>query len=432
MVIANLMAIGFPGPIYPVNPKYETVMGLRCFPSLADVPAAPDATFVAIGSDHGPEIVREAIAIGTRALLVNAGGYADGDREGVARQEQIARWAAEADVLLAGPNNLGLVNLLDQVAVWAGRLPSARPGHTAVLSQSGSSAFVLSEAPGLDLAYVITAGNEAGLNVADYLEHLAQDPRVQQVLLFLETIRDRSAFVNAAKEARSRGQNLLAVKVGRSQAGAAAVSAHTGADAGADADYAHFLRACGVVRLRDLEELVEAAVLYDAYPSGPARPSIVPITGSGGEAALLADLFADAGLVLAPLSTETLGRVAAALPSYSRAARNPLDAYGLGWELGRFQTIVDALLDDPSVGVIAPWLDAPAMGEGDAEFALEAADLLCERAEGTDKRFIVVSNAARLGVNSRLRTRLAAGGIPLLVGMRTAAAVIGRWAAVGG
>ncbi len=187
-VLRNLRLMSFQGPIYPVNPRYDELAGLLCYPSLSALPQRVDAAFLAVPATAGPALLREAGACGIKAVFINANGYADGDESGVALQGEIEVIAREYGIAVAGPNNLGLVNVHDNCAMWTPRyMTPIRPGPLAVISQSGSIALILSEDERkLGFSYLITAGNEAVTTVADYLHAISQDDRVGVILLFLE------------------------------------------------------------------------------------------------------------------------------------------------------------------------------------------------------------------------------------------------------
>jgi acyl-CoA synthetase (NDP forming) len=191
-VIRNLRRLGYPGRIVPVNPRYPEVAGLSCYPSLTALPEAVDAAFIAVPNTSGPALVEEAAKAGIQALIVNASGYADGGPEGRALEQQLVAAATAHGIAVAGPNNMGYVNVHGRVAMWtAARLPEFRPGPVAIISQSGSIALALSQDErALGIAYVISAGNEAVVTAADYLDAVVRDDAVRVVLVFLETIRD--------------------------------------------------------------------------------------------------------------------------------------------------------------------------------------------------------------------------------------------------
>ncbi|HYB70233.1 MAG TPA: acetate--CoA ligase family protein [Candidatus Bathyarchaeia archaeon] len=431
-VIRNLRRLGFPGAIIPVNPRYPAVAGLACYPSLSDLPAPVDAAFIAVPNTGGPALVEEAGRAGIRAIVVNASGYADGGPEGQDLQRRLTDAARAHGIALAGPNNMGFVNVHGQTAMWtAARFPTLTPGPLAIISQSGSIAIALSQDERqLGIAYVVSAGNEAVLTAADYLAEIVRDDRVRVVAVFLETIRDPAGFLEAAAEARTRGKPVIALKVGRTEGGRAAVAAHTGALSGEDAVYDAFFERHGVVRVRDLDEMIEAATLFAAYPVPPPSRKLTVVTLSGGEAALSADLGTELGLEFPALSPSTLERVREAFPPFA-TPRNPVDAWGLGWDRDRFRRIVEALVDDPDLPTITFGIDATAGGGGDTSMMTDAAGTCVEIAARTDKRLVFFNNATGGGPNPGIRDVLRKAGIPYLAGMRPALAVLARWAAHG-
>ncbi|MEJ1978252.1 MAG: acetate--CoA ligase family protein [Acetobacteraceae bacterium] len=389
------------------------------------LPEIVDAAFLAVPAAGGPALLREAAACGIRAAFINANGYADGDADGIALQREIEAIAREHGIAVAGPNNIGMVNVHDQRAMWTPRyMEVIRPGPLAVISQSGSIALILSEDERkLGFAYLITAGNEAVLSVADYLQQVVRDDRVSVVLLFLETVRNPELFAHAAAEARRRGKRIIALKLGRSETGRALVQAHTGSLAGEDRLYDAFFRAHGIIRVRDLDEMLETAVLLAADPTPPPTPHVVPVTLSGGEAALLADLGAELGISYSKLAPETLARLRPAFPPYSSIG-NPLDAWGLGFNADRFRIVLHALLADPAIGTLAFSVDAPGQGGGDVPYACIMAEACAE--VQTDKRLVFFNNTSGTGTNAEVRAILDAAGIPYLSGMRPALAAIGN------
>jgi acyl-CoA synthetase (NDP forming) len=431
-VIRNLRRLGYPGSIFPINPRYADVSGLPCYPSLSALPEPVDAAFIAVPNTNGPALVEEAGRAGIRALVVNASGYADGGPEGRELQRRLEAAARAHGIAVAGPNNMGYVNVPGRTAMWtSARLPEFRPGPVAIISQSGSIAIALSQDErALGIAYVISAGNEAVVTAADYIAEVVRDDAVRVVLVFLETIRDPARFIDAAREARERGKPVIALKVGRSEGGRAAVAAHTGALSGEDAVYDAFFERHGIVRVRDLDEMVEAATLFASYPSPPASRNVVVVTLSGGEAALSADLGSDLGLRFPELSPPTLARLRPAFPPFA-TPRNPVDAWGLGWDRDRFRQILDALVDDPELPTIAFGVDATSTGGGDAPMATEVAGMCVELSMHADTRFVFFNNATGNGPNPGIRDLLKSGGIPYLAGIRTALAVLAHWVTSG-
>jgi acyl-CoA synthetase (NDP forming) len=418
-VVRNLRKIGYGGRIHPVNPNYAEVEGLRCWPSLTTLPETVDAAFLAVPAAQGPALVEEAALCGIRALFINANGYADGDAQGAALQHKIEQSTRAHGMALCGPNNLGLVNVHGKAAIWTPRnMPRLAEGPLALISQSGSVAIALAEDERqLGFAYVVTTGNEAGLTVADYLGHCARDDRVGLILLYLETIRDVPHFEAAAREAGRRGKPIVALKLGRSRQGRALVQAHTGSLAGEDSLYDALFRKFGIIRVNDLDEMLETAVLLCAEAKPAAAGGLILVTLSGGEAALAADLGAEIGLEFAPLAESTLERLRPAFPPYT-TIRNPLDVWGLGFNPDRFNIVLDALIADCDIGTIAFALDMPANGGADAPYGCMIAEACVARARATDKRFMFINNITGAGPNQQVRGILARVGIPIVSGIR--------------
>ena len=427
-VIKNLRLMGYRGRIHPVNPRYGEIAGLACFPSLAAIPECPDAAFLAVPAAQGPALMDEAAACGIRAVFINANGYADGGAEGVALQRRVEAVAKAHGIALAGPNNLGLVNVHDRAAIWTPRyMGEIRQGPLALVSQSGSIAIALAEDERrIGFAYLVTTGNEAVLGVADYLGHFARDERVGVILLYLETIRNPAAFAAAAEQAIRHGKRIVALKLGSSEDGRALVQAHTGSLAGEDRLYDSFFKKLGIHRVRDLDEMLETAVMLAAYPTPPPAADFVAVTLSGGEAALIADVGHELGLDFAPLSAATVARLRPAFPPYA-TIRNPLDAWGLGFTPERFKAVLEAIVADPAIGTIAFSVDAPGAGGGDVPYACIMAEACVAAARASGKRLVFFNNVTGTGPNGEVRAILDRAGIPFLSGIRTALAAIGHY-----
>lgn len=428
-VIENLHRLQFQGRVYPVNPHYDEVEGHTCYPSLETLPEKPDAVFVALPAPLGGAVVDEAGKLGVRAAYVNANGYADGGPEGQELQKELVNIAETHGMVVCGPNNTGILNFRDHVAMWTAPMPRqlGTTGSAAVISQSGSVAMVLSEGlRSLGLRYVISAGNEAVATAADYLRWVVQDRKVRVVLLFLETIRAPEKFRAAASEAVRCGIPIVALKVGRSVAGERAVGAHTGALAGNDAAYDAFLQACGVIRTADLDELIQTANLY-GHLGVPSRAGGVGIvTLSGGEAALVADIAAEVGLQLPFLDESSEQALGELLPDFQRA-HNPLDGFGLGFRFDTFSRMLEALDRVPDTVLTGAVIDAPASGGADADYGVEVADWLSQKNRDLAKPTLIISGSASSGIYPRLVESARESNTPLLVGMRPALGALASW-----
>ena len=428
MVLGMLLEHRFPGPIYPVNPRYPEILGVTCYPDLQSLPGPVDLLYLALPAHLGPEMLEQAGAIGIGAAAIPGNGYADAGPEGEARQRHLVEIANRYSIPICGPNNLGFVNYHDRTVCWPTMFADIiAPGGIALISQSGSAGIAISQDPReLNLGYMVTAGNEANLTAADYLEYFVHDDRVQVVLMFLETLRDPATFARAAAEARRRGKRIAAVKVGKSETAQRMVAAHTGGLAGEDAVYEAFFRRHGILRAPDIDALIELGVLLSTQPTPPVRAPLGIISVSGGEAALSADLCAEHGLTLPALEPKTLDGLKPHLPEF-QTPHNPVDAYGLGWDAERFARIVACLAEDSNIGTIVMMMDTLDTGGADDSMTMDVLNACVAAAETSNKQFIYVNNTSGGGINRAARHAFRDAGIPCLLGMREGIAAIGEW-----
>jgi acyl-CoA synthetase (NDP forming) len=316
-----------------------------------------------------------------------------------------------------------MINIIDGVALWAAHLSDVAPGSVAIVSQSGSVALALGDDPGkFGLSHIITAGNEAVSGVADYVDYLADDDRVETILLFLETIRNPAGLAKAAGRARRNGKHLFAVKVGRSEKAKAAVAAHSGALSGEDVVVDAFFRKHGIERCIDLDDMVQRAAL--SLKHAPAQgTAAVYVTLSGGQAAAIADYASDVGLDVSGLPDHLAESLTEHF--YGHAPGNPMDVWGLGWDPVRFAKIMDLLAAAPEVNPIVFTLDIPMSGAADGPMGVDMARVAAEHAGG--KHVVFVGNSAISGVYPEIISICRENGIPVLLGLAGAMRAIASW-----
>ena len=298
---------------------------MRCYPDLASVPAPVDLAYIALPAALGAGVLEQAAEAGVGAVAIPGSGYADGGPEGEARQARIVEIANRHRIPICGPNNLGFVSHLDRVIAWPTHIADIDDNaRVALITQSGSAGIAISQDPReLGLAYMVSTGNEANVNAADYLDYFAGNERVDVILVYLETLREPDKFARAADKAIAAGKRIAAIKVGRSESAQRMVAAHTGGIAGEDAVYDSFLRRHGILRAEDLDGLVETGLLLATMPEAPPRGGVAVITVSGGEAALAADLLAEKGVLLPDFAPHTTDALERAFPPFAtRATRS--------------------------------------------------------------------------------------------------------------
>ncbi len=329
LVLENLRYLGYRGTVYAVHPKHKEVLGFPCYPDLKSLPGPVDSVAVLLGAEKALLILETAVEMGTRAAWVFASGFAEAGPEGEARQAELTQFAEETGLMVCGPNCIGVANLVDRVATYSAALgPATQAGGVSAVVQSGAICLGLANAARFGLRYLISSGNEAVLDSADYIGYLANDPHTRVIIAFLEGIRSPQKFVDAAQAAAGAGKPILLVKVGRSEVARRAVQAHTGSLVGSDAVVDAVFRRLGVTRLDSLDELVETAELFLTCPL-PAGEGVGLLSLSGGQIGLVADLAQDLGLEFPAFSEEAQQALAQILPLYSPIA-NPLDAWGSG------------------------------------------------------------------------------------------------------
>ncbi|RBQ16168.1 hypothetical protein DP939_31610 [Spongiactinospora rosea] len=363
--LRNTRALGFEGRLYVVHPTHREVDGVPAYPSLADLPEAPDAVAAAVPAHAVPGVVAEAAELGAGGMVVYAAGFAEQDAAGRARQAEIT--AAAADRLpLIGPNCLGLASYRGRAALWGIEMPyghvgSGGPagGTVALAAQSGNMALTTMLSGRLPaVAYGVSLGNQAVLGLADCLDYFVTDPGVRVVGLVMEGLADLARFRRLAERAAERDVAVVALKVGRSARGEAAAIAHTGTLAGSDAAYDALFRQTGVHRVDDLDEMIALCSLL-AAPKRPRGGGLAVYASSGGECGLVADLAEATGVELAELDEPTEAALAAVLPDYAKIA-NPLDLTASSWgNRDVYRAAARAMGRCPGVGAVAFTGDSP-------------------------------------------------------------------------
>src|SRR3954468_9898442 len=254
-MVASLDRIGFAGAIYPVNPAYPTVLGHPCYPTLGDVPEAPDTAVFCLGYQRVLDAFIAAARRGIKGAVIYDGGFAEQGDEGRRLQDRIQAISREAGIALCGPNCMGVLNPHHPSTTYLGELrnPIGLAGNVGLVSQSGAVCIsLLTDIRRFGFSHVASSGNEAVLCAADYIEYLVEDPRTAVVGLFIETIREPERFVAALDRAAAAGKPVVVLKVGRSERARRAVPTHTGGTAGEPGAVSTLLRAHRAIEVPDL------------------------------------------------------------------------------------------------------------------------------------------------------------------------------------
>lgn len=349
--VAYLRKHGFAGDIHPVNPKAERIGDLPCYPDIASLPEVPDVGIVLLGAERAHQAVRDLAARGCAAAIVLASGYTETGEEGARRQKQLIEAAGPMRIL--GPNTIGLVNLTDGIvlsATGALEMDQFPVGGIGVVSQSGGILGALlsrAAARGIGLSKLIATSNEVDLELADFIEHLADDPATRVIALYVETVRHPQKFRAACLKAARAGKPVVAFKIGRSEAGAKAAVSHTGAMAGADRMYDALFKQVGVIRAMSFADLLDvpAALATGRRLHGPR---VAVLTSTGGVGTLVSDDLGVAGFDT-PAPDAATADALRALQTGSEAVldRNPIDVTLAGLRPDLLRGAIRALLASP-------------------------------------------------------------------------------------
>jgi acyl-CoA synthetase (NDP forming) len=406
---------GFEGRVFPVNPKYDELLGWRCSPTIADVGEPVDLVILAVSNALLEEQLRAAADAGAGSAVIFASGY-EPPRDGVAPlTERLATIAREAGMALCGGNGMGFANIAHRVRALGFYEPKdLRPGGLVFVSHSGSAfSAMLHNDRGLGFDLAVSAGQELVTTAADYLAYALDREATKAVGLFIETVRDPVRFERVLARAQERDVPVAALKVGREALTRRMISAHSGALAGEDGAYEALFDKHGVLRVESLDEMADVLALFaSGRRAGPG--GLASAHDSGGERALLVDAAAAARVPFARISEETTRRLGELLEE-GLLPVNPLDFWGTGRE-ARDVIVgsIRALLDDPDTAAFAFSVDLTTEDSPDMGYIGMARDVCPE----TEKPFAMLSNFSS-GIDRNDVKELEAAGVPVLEGTAT-------------
>ena len=426
-VVESLGAIGFTGAIYPVNPKYQTVLNHVCYPSLTDLPEAPDVVVFSIRKPLLPEQVRLAVKRGARAAVIYDAGFAELGEDGARQQAEIAGLCREAGMPVCGPNCMGILNPTARVTTYKQTLMDTNglAGNVGFISQSGSVVIaILSDLRRYGISLSVSAGNEAVTRTVDYIEYLIDDPATKVIATFTETVREPERYVAALDRAAAVGKPVVVLKVGRTERTQRAITSHTGGLAGESRVFSEMLRAHRAIEVADLDEMTEVLAVCqgERWPRGRG---ISVITGSGGLAEMILDNATAAGLDLPPLSgaerTEAervIGRIT--------GDGNPFDAWGNGNYAVNLPHAMSVVDKSERIDAVVYCADTSNEGHvGHPGRVLENVKMLADAAKSSHKPYYLMSS--RPGVmNAQQAKGMRDAGLVQIGGTRQGLGAIDR------
>ena len=415
---------GYDGAIYPVNPGYEEISGLRCFPSVADIPEPVDLAILGVANARIEQALREAAQAGARSAVTFSSLYEEPQEGTPALTERLADIATEHGMAVCGGNGMGFISLGSKLRATGFATPDVmRPGPVTFITHSGSAfASLAFNDRGLGFNLVVSSGQEIVTTMSDYMEYSLGLASTRVLALLLETVRDPAGFRTQLARAAELQIPVVALKVGRTEGSKAMVIAHSGALAGEHGAYEALFDAHGVLVVETLDEMADTLELLSAPRRVTAGRGIASIHDSGGERAMLVDVAHDLGVALAEISEATRTRIQDGLDPGVFAA-NPLDAWGTGIDSDRiFRESFMALHDDPDTAAMAFVVDLTTQGEPYDEGYLQVAR---DTFNATTKPFCVLSNLAS-AIAADEAAMLRAAGIPVLEGTSSGLRALGH------
>ncbi len=326
-LLRNLINTPFGGTVFPVNPKRPSVLGIKAYPAVKDIPAKVDLAVIVTPAPTVPDLIGQCVAAGVKAAIVISAGFKELGPPGVELERQIADHARQGRMRIIGPNCLGVMNPLTGLnATFAKGM--ARPGNVAFISQSGALLTAVldwSFAELVGFSAIVSTGSMLDVGWGDLIDYLGNDPRTQSIVIYMESVGDARAFLSAAREV-SLAKPIIVIKAGRTEAAAKAAASHTGSLTGSDEVLNAAFRRVGVLRVDSIAEVFDMAEVLSKQPR-PKGPRLTILTNAGGPGVLATDALITAGGELATLSPQTVEQLNASLPQHW-SRNNPVDILG--------------------------------------------------------------------------------------------------------
>lgn len=430
-VVAQLQKSGFDGEIWPVNPKRSDILGVPCIASIDDLPAAPDASFIGVNRDATVDVVRRLNAMGAGGATCFASGFRESESEGTGGaglQDELV--AAAGSMPILGPNCYGLINYLDNVALWPdqhGGVPVE--SGVAIVAQSSNIAINMTmQARGLPIAYVVAAGNQAQIGASGIASALLDDDRVSAIGLYLEGFGDIRALEALAAKARARKKPIVAIKIGRSEKARAATLTHTASLAGNAAAASALLKRLGIIEVDTIAVFLETLKLLHTIGPLPGA-SVCSVSCSGGEASLMADMSEGTALSFSDFAPAQRAELKTELGPIVTIA-NPLDYHTFIWGDTERMTRVFATVMRESFDLSVFILDMPRADRCDPSGYQCAVDAIIAAKARTGARVAVLSSLPE-NMSDHFTRSFMEGSVAVLHGMSEGIAAIAAAIAAG-
>jgi acyl-CoA synthetase (NDP forming) len=386
-VLHNLIRAGFPGKLYPINPTASEIEGIKCFPSVMELPEVPDVGLSMVDAGIVPSVLEQCGRKGIKAAIIGANGFSEAGPEGEALQVATAKIASKYDMRVCGPNCNGLYNIQMRIPIGYNFVHGVdlMPGCVAIASQSGAllgSVAHRAHRMGLGLSYFVSTGNEMDLELCDYLNFFLDDDKTTVIALLIEGLRNGSRFLDLVCRAHRLKKSIVVLKLGRSQKGAISAVAHTARMAGSREVYDAAFHQFGVISTDTIEAFLGAAQMAATQPP-PPKGKLMVVSSTGGGASLIADKAEEYGIDLAELTDAVKARI----PAHKSAIiTNPFDVAGGSQRPGFFEAMCGAFASDPANDCILLFLHELMVRE-------RFASVFCDAVKSAGKSAVAVLNS---------------------------------------
>ncbi len=435
--ITQLRKVGFPGGIYPVNPKATEIQGIKAYPSVKSIPEPVDLVIVSVPAPRVPEVLEDCIAAGVKNVHIFSSGFSETrEEEGRQLEARITEIILRGGLRVVGPNCMGLYVPASKLTPW-GALP-AGSGQVAFLSQSGGHGEMLiryAQGLGIYFSKVISFGNARGLQALDFLEYLAEDPDTRIITVYLEGLKDGNKVARLIKEI-NRTKPVIVWKGGLTESGARAVASHTASMAGEERIWEAFFAQTGAVRVGSLEEIADVVMLFLHLTPLRGRRTLL-LGGGGGNSVAMADICSRDGLEVPPLSDNTRKQLAEFIPLAGNSIRNPLDVWMVQDTVELLRRCIEIAVADPVIDLVI--VDRHA-GEDDddrpdrEERQRQVNDFITDFAKKNpfNKPVVVAMNTLNHDPNNtamtaKLRVQFALAGVPAYASQANATRALARF-----
>jgi acetyl coenzyme A synthetase (ADP forming)-like protein len=404
-ILDNLLRFGFNGPLYPVNPRAETIHSIRAYPGVEAIPDAVDLAIVVVPKQLVLGVAEECGRKGVKGLVVITAGFAEVGGEGIEREAKLLEVVKKYGMRMVGPNCMGVLNSSPDFSMNATFAPTMPPyGPVGFISQSGAMGLSIldyAEELGIGIHQFVSVGNKADVSGNDLLLHWADDPEIRVILMYLESFGNPRRFYRIARELTKR-KPIFVVKAGRTAAGARAASSHTAALAGTDLAADALMEQCGVMRAQTVEELFDYAMAFPRLPL-PRGNRVAIVSNAGGPAIILADACESLGLAVHELSPETQAAIRRRVPDEA-AVRNPVDLIASA-TAETYRDVLALVLQDPNVDAVIVSVVPPPLGSR----AKDVAEAIVQVAASRRDIPVMAVLMGRQGIPAGMRELLAAG-----------------------